>query len=277
MPTLEGKIAIVTGGGQGVGRGIALALSAEGATVAITGRTPAKLDATVAEIGQRGGRAIALPGDVKIEADIARTVDAVVKEFGTIDILVNNAQEVTLGPLLDMQRGDFESGWLSGPLAAFSFMKACHPHLCGGGVIINLVTSAALRPDGNNYGVYSAVKEAMRSLTRTAACEWGPQGVRVVTCCHSRRRRPSKAWSASRPDEAAAFVATVPLQRVGDSEADIGRIAVFLCGPTRATSRARRSWPTAGRPTYADDCEEVVWVRSKSAWCREMSTNAQLR
>ena len=177
MPTLEGKIAIVTGGGQGVGRE-ARALSAEGAVVAITGRTPEKLDATVTGSTSAGGRALAVPGNVKDEADIARTVDTVVEQFGTIDILVNNAQEVTLGPLLDMQRSDFESGWLSGPLAAFSFMKACHPHLCGGGVIVNLVTSAALRPDGNNYGVYSAVKEAMRSLTRTAACEWGPQGVR---------------------------------------------------------------------------------------------------
>jgi NAD(P)-dependent dehydrogenase (short-subunit alcohol dehydrogenase family) len=133
--------------------------------------------------------------------------------------------------LLDMQRSDFESGWLSGPLAAFSFMKACHPHLCGGGVIINLVTSAALRPDGNNYGVYSAVKEAMRSMTRTAACEWGPQGVRVVNLLPLASSSAFEGWSAARPDEAAAFVATVPLQRIGDSEADIGRIAVFLCGP----------------------------------------------
>lgn len=231
MPTLEGKFAIVTGGGQGVGRGIALALSKEGATIAITGRTPEKLHATVAEIEGHGGRALAVPGDVKVEGDIARTVETVVKEFGTIDILVNNAQEVTLGPLLSMERNDFESGWLSGPLAAFSFMKACHPHLCGGGVIINLVTSAALRPDGNNYGVYSAVKEAMRSLTRTAACEWGPEGVRVVNLLPLASSSAFEGWSASRPEEAAAFVATVPLQRVGDSEADIGRIAVFLCGP----------------------------------------------
>jgi NAD(P)-dependent dehydrogenase (short-subunit alcohol dehydrogenase family) len=231
MPTLEGKIAIVTGGGQGVGRGIALALAGEGAVVAITGRTPEKLDATVAEIEGRGGRALAIPGNVKVEADIARTVETVVRELGTIDILVNNAQEVTLGLLLDMNRDDFESGWLSGPLAAFSFMKACHPHLGAGGVIINLVTSAALRPDAAGYGVYSAVKEAMRSLTRTAACEWGPQGIRVVNLLPLASSSAFEGWSQARPDEAAAFVATVPLQRIGDSEADIGRIAVFLCGP----------------------------------------------
>ena len=231
MPTLQGKIALVTGGGQGVGRGIALALASEGAAIAVTGRTPEKIESTVAEIESRGGRAIAVSGDVKDEADIARTVERVVSEFATIDILVNNAQEVPLGPLLSMQRSDFDAGWRSGPLAAFSFMKACHPHLCGGGVIINLVTSAALRFDSDNYGVYAAVKEAMRSLTRTAACEWGPQGIRVVNLMPLAASDGFQGWQAARPEEAAAFVATVPLQRVGDCEHDIGRVAVFLCGP----------------------------------------------
>jgi NAD(P)-dependent dehydrogenase (short-subunit alcohol dehydrogenase family) len=231
MPTLQGKVAIVTGGGQGVGRGIALALASEGATVAVTGRTPEKLAAVVAEVEGRGSRAIAIAGDVKIEADVERTVERVVAEFGTIDILVNNAQEVALGPLLSMQRRDFDAGWQSGPLAAFTFMKACHPYLCGGGVVINLVTSAALRPDSDNYGVYAAVKEAMRSLTRTAACEWGPQGIRVVNLLPLAASDGFQGWQAARPDEAAAFVATVPLQRVGDCERDIGRVAVFLCGP----------------------------------------------
>ena len=231
MPTLQGKIALVTGGGQGVGRGIALALASEGANIAVTGRTPAKLESAVAEIEARGVRAIAVSGDVKDEAAIQRAVETVVAEFGTVDILVNNAQEVPLGPLLSMERDDFDAGWRSGPLAAFSFMKACHPHLCGGGVIINLVTSAAFRFDSNNYGVYASVKEAMRSLTRTAACEWGPQGIRVVNLMPLAASDGFQGWQASRPEEAAAFVATVPLQRVGDCEHDIGRVAVFLCGP----------------------------------------------
>jgi NAD(P)-dependent dehydrogenase (short-subunit alcohol dehydrogenase family) len=231
MSTLQGKIALVTGAGRGVGRGIALALAAEGAHIAITGRTPATLESTVREIEARGVRARSITGDVKDEHDIVRTVEAVVAEFGTIDILVNNAQEVPLGLLLSMERADFEAAWRSGPLAAFSFMKACHPHLRDGGVIINLVTSAALRPDSDTYGVYAAVKEAMRSLTRTAACEWGPQGIRVVNLLPLAASDGFQGWQAARPEEAAAFVATVPLQRVGDCEHDIGRVAVFLCGP----------------------------------------------
>jgi NAD(P)-dependent dehydrogenase (short-subunit alcohol dehydrogenase family) len=231
MSTLQGKVALITGAGQGVGRGIALAFASEGADVAITGRTPSKLDTVAREIEARGARALTIAGDVKLEADIERTVATVVGEFGTVDILVNNAQEVPLGPLLSMERRDFDNGWQSGPLAAFSFMKACHSYLCGGGVIINLVTSAAMRFDPDNYGVYAAVKEAMRSLTRTAACEWGPQGIRVVNLMPLAASDGFQGWQAARPEEAAAFVKTVPLQRVGDCERDIGRVAVFLCGP----------------------------------------------
>lgn len=71
----------------------------------------------------------------------------------------------------------------------------------------------------------------MRTLTRTAACEWGPDGVRVVALVPLAASDGYQAWSAERPDEAAALAATVPFQRVGDCETDIGRVAVFLCGP----------------------------------------------
>jgi meso-butanediol dehydrogenase / (S,S)-butanediol dehydrogenase / diacetyl reductase len=234
MGILDGKVALITGGGQGVGRGIALALASEGASVAITGRTKSTLDSTVKEIEERGVRAIALAGDVKDEADIQASVDTTVRELGTVDILVNNAQQVPLGPLLDMTRDDLDDGWRSGPLAAFSYMKACHPHLVGGGVVINLATSASLRPDTNGYGVYGAVKEAMRTLTRAAACEWGPEGIRVVNLVPLAASSGYQGWQEARPEEAAAFARTVPLQRVGDCETDIGRVAVFLCGPDAA-------------------------------------------
>src|SRR5262245_17473196 len=101
MGILQGKVALVTGGGQGVGRGIALALASEGASIAITGRTKATLDATVKEIEERGVKAIAIPGDVKDERDVDASVELTVRELGSLDILVNNAQQVPLGLLLD--------------------------------------------------------------------------------------------------------------------------------------------------------------------------------
>src|SRR5699024_426146 len=102
MTRLAGKTALVTGAGQGVGRGIALALAAEGANVAITGRTEEKLKVAAAEIEQHGVRALPLPCDGKDPQQLAATVDEVIKTLGAPDILVNNAQQVPLGRLDDV-------------------------------------------------------------------------------------------------------------------------------------------------------------------------------
>ena len=228
MGSLEGKVAIVTGAGQGVGQGIAYAMAAEGARVVVAGRTLAKCDTTVAEIHRRGGDAYAVLCDVTDEDDIRACVESTISQYGGIDILVNNAQEVFITPLLHATREQFQRSWLSGPLAAFSFMQVCHPWLRDGGVVINLATAASLRADPDNYGVYASVKEAMRMLTRTAATEWGPDGIRVMTLIPLATSAGYEQWAIDRPEEAAAFLRTVPLGRVGDCEQDIGRAAVFL-------------------------------------------------
>ncbi len=229
MTMLDGKVALVTGAGQGVGEGIAFALATEGARVAVVGRTVSKLEATVAEIEKRGSEAIAIGCNVKDNADLERCVGETVERFGTIDILVNNAQEVPLGNLADVTDDAFAAGFESGPLATFRLMKLCRPHLEGGGSIVNLASTAGKRWDMSGYGAYAAVKEGIRSITRAAACEWGKDGIRTnVILPHA--SSPALAWwIENNPEEAAEFQETIPMHRIGDCEQDIGRFVAMLC------------------------------------------------
>ncbi|GAA4616988.1 SDR family NAD(P)-dependent oxidoreductase [Saccharopolyspora hordei] len=233
MDELRGTVALVTGAGQGVGQGIALALAGAGASVAVVGRTAAKLDATCALVRERGGRAEPFPFDVTDTAAVPGLVERVVEAMGRLDVLVNNAYTGRFGPLLSMSDEDFQRGFQSGPFAAFAFMKACHPHLkaSGNASIVNLVTSAMVRWDTSTYGAYAAAKQALRSLTRTAASEWGRDGIRVNAIAPHALSPSLAAWTERNPEEAAEFVRSIPLGRIGDCEADIGRAVVALVGP----------------------------------------------
>jgi len=226
---LDNKTALVTGAGQGVGQGIALALAAEGAAVAVTGRTLEKLEATCAIIEQRGGNALPVVCDVKSATSLQQCLEAVLARFGGLNILVNNAQEVPLGTLDQVTDESFTAGWESGPLATFRMMKLCRPHLKGDGCIVNLASAAGKRWDMSGYGAYAATKEAIRSLTRAAACEWGPEGIRSNVILPHAKSPGLNWWMENNPEEAAEFIATIPQRRVGECEEDIGRFVAVLC------------------------------------------------
>lgn len=233
MGNLSGKVALITGAGQGVGQGIALGLAAAGAAVAVTGRTSAKLDQTCALIAERGGKALAIEGNVKDPSSLAAMVARTVEGLGGLDILVNNAQEVPNGRLLEVSDEAFLAGFESGPLASFRLMKLVHPHMVrrGGGVIVNLASSAGIRWDMSGYGAYGAVKQATRALTRAAAAEWGREGIRVLSIAPHAESPGLKWWIARNPDEAEAFFRTIPLGRIGRLEEDIGGAVAALCSP----------------------------------------------
>nr|WP_298670525.1 SDR family oxidoreductase [uncultured Sphingomonas sp.] len=236
MGLMAGKVALVTGGGQGVGQGIALALASEGAAVAVSGRTIEKLEHTCSLIAERGGTAIPLACNVKEAGDLARMVDETVARLGGIDVLVNNAQEVPNGKLMEVSDAAFLAGFESGPLATHRLMKLVHPHLVarGGGVIINLISSVSVRWDMTGYGAYAAVKKAIHALTRAAAAEWGREGIRVLSIAPHAESPGLKWWMKNNPEEAEAFFRTIPLGRVGRLEEDIGRAVVALCSPDMA-------------------------------------------
>ena len=229
MKMLESKIAMVTGAGQGVGQGIAFAIAEQGAKVAVTGRTFSKLEDTCNQIEKRGGEAMPVECNVKSLESLQNRVEQVVAKFGGVNILVNNAQEVPHGPLHSVTDEAFEAGWQSGPLATLRLMKLCYPYLKGDGCIINLASSATKRWDMSNYGAYAAVKDAIRSLSRAAACEWGVDNIRTNVILPLATSPSLKWWTEHNPDEAAAFMAVLPMRRIGDCEDDIGRFVAVLC------------------------------------------------
>lgn len=230
MAVLDHRVAIVTGAGQGVGRGIAIALAREGASVVIAGRTLAKCVTVADEIVAEGHTAIALACDVKSAADVESCVATTVERFGRLDIMVNNAQEVPRGRILDVSDDDYRAGWESGPLAALRFMRACHPHFAGrNGVIINLGSRSGIKPNAAGAGVYAAIKEDTRTLTRAAAVEWAADGIRAYTLLPLSNSPALERLEHDEPGVYERVLSEIPMRRFGDPVQDIGRVAVFLC------------------------------------------------
>ena len=231
MGILDGKIALITGAGQGIGHGVATALAKEGADIAVLGRTESKLVDTCAELTPLGVRAIPVQCDVSELGTLETAVDTVVDRLGGIDILVNNANSSALGPLLEIDLDAVDLAFRTGPMAALRLMRLVHPHMTarGGGSIVNMVTSAAVRWDMTGYGSYAAAKEALRTFSRAAASEWGPDNIRVNAVAPHAMSPGLKWWTENRPEEAAAFIKTIPAGRIGECEEDIGRAVVWLC------------------------------------------------
>jgi NAD(P)-dependent dehydrogenase (short-subunit alcohol dehydrogenase family) len=226
---LDGKVAIVTGAGQGVGEGVALALAGAGAAVAVAGRTLSKVERTAATIAERGGRAVAVECDVIDPDQVTACVDRTVSEFGTVDILVNNAQVPPLGPLVEIPEELFDTGWKTGPLATFRFMRACYPYLKGGGVVVNMGSGSAIRPDLTAFGGYGACKEAIRTMSRAAACEWGRDKIRVNVVLPLAMSPAMAGFLEHNPDARDGVLGSIPLGFIGDCENDVGPAVVWLC------------------------------------------------
>jgi NAD(P)-dependent dehydrogenase (short-subunit alcohol dehydrogenase family) len=222
---LEGKVALVTGAGQGIGRGIALALGGAGARVVVLERNADTGAHTVAEIDRGGGEALVVTGDVRVRTDCEAAVTAAVERFEGVDVLVNNAQQVPMAPLDACTDDDMYAAWESGALAAFRLMQLCHPLMAarGGGAIVNLASGAGTEGQVG-LGAYAVAKEGIRALTKVAMREWGVDGVRVNTVCPWAR---TDYWDTLTEREQQARVRRNPLRRIGEPE-EIGAVVVFL-------------------------------------------------
>ena len=220
---LVGRVAIVTGSGQGVGRGIAVALAKAGAAVVIAERNPETGPAVAASLAGDGYRVTSIVCDVYRHEDLERAVAAAVDEFGSLDIVVNNAQDISgdrKRPLIDVTEADMRRQFDSGVMSTLRMMQISFPHLRErGGRIINMGSAAGVK-GFSEEGPYAASKEAIRALTRVAAREWGQFGITVNTIC------PAAATPATAHVQ--LDLSSRPIQRLGDPETDIGGVAVFI-------------------------------------------------
>jgi 3-oxoacyl-[acyl-carrier protein] reductase len=230
MDRLRKKVAIVTGAGQGIGRGIAHKFAKEGARVVIGEWKAHRGERTRAELEGLGAEAINVPTDISAKRQIHDLIDAAVKAFGTVDILVNCAQTFT--PSIPFQEKTDEM-WhvalVTGPMATFWAMQAVYPVMKagGGGRIINFASGNGVI--GERLTVdYNASKEAIRAITRTAAREWGHDGILVNAIAPGAASPAYLRWAESQPEVAEELNKLRPIPRIGDAEEDIGGVALFL-------------------------------------------------
>jgi len=236
---LEGRVAIVTGSGRGIGRGVAIEFAKEGAKVVVASRSQGSIDETLQGVRDAGGTAVGMVCDVGNHDHIKATVAKAVETFGGLDILVNNAQAFgtleqpdsspNLTPIEDFRDAEWDRTLLTGVTASYRFMKAAFPYLkaSGRGRVINF---------GSNWGqmgnagsvAYNAGKEAIRGLTRTAAREWGQYGITCNVYNPAIETDAMRNHIREHPEESKSALLAVPMRRWGDIYKDGGRVAVFI-------------------------------------------------
>ncbi len=225
---LDGKSALVTGGGRGIGRSIALALAEAGADVAVCARTRNQVEAVAVEIGQRGRKPLALTCDVRKEAEVEATVQRVLKEFGKLDVLVNNAGILFNNWLVDTAEKNWRDVLDTNLTSAFLFCKFAGKHMIPrkSGAVVNVASAAGVAASPRQTA-YHASKAGLILFTRSLALEWNRHNIRVNAICPGFIETDMTKIVHKDPKFREEFVKRIPMRRFGRAD-EIGPLAVYL-------------------------------------------------
>jgi 3-oxoacyl-[acyl-carrier protein] reductase len=228
MSRLTGKVAVVTGASKGIGAGIAKALGAEGASVVVNyASSKAGADAVVAAITKAGGKAVAVGGDVSKAAEAQGIIDAAIKTYGRLDILVNNSGVYEFSPIEAITEEHFHRMFNINVLGVLLTTQAAVKHLGEGASIIN-IGSGVTRITPPNSAVYTGTKGALDAITGVLSRELGARKIRVNSINPGMvETEGTHTGGFIGSDLETALVAQTPLGRIGKPD-DIASIAVFL-------------------------------------------------
>jgi len=237
---LEHKVAIVTGGGTGIGEAIAKVFAREGAKVAITGRRKDELDRVVREIERKGGQALALPGSVTNEQDVQKAVADTLRTFGRLDILVNNAGNIFhAAPLHEVTDQVWDETFDVFMKGTFRYTRAVIPQMLkqGGGSILNISTVGGLKAiPGFEAHAYEAAKAGVNMLTKTVAVHYAKHNIRCNSICPAGVITPPVAEMLKDPQMKAWFEGVHPMGRLGQPEEIAEATVYFVSDESRWTT-----------------------------------------
>jgi len=231
MPALDNKVAIVTGASRGIGKAIAQAFAREGATVTICGRKPESLDEVARESEGLAGPVLPVACHVGRAAEIQNLVETTVRQFGRIDILVNNAAtNIAQEPVLQLDEAKFDKMIEINLKSAFRLMQAVAPGMCvrGGGSIINIASISGIRPQYHGM-LYSMTKAALIMMTKSYAQELGPCGVRVNAIAPGLIGTVLSEYYWKDETKLAEILERQPIRHLGQPE-EVAEMAVLLAG-----------------------------------------------
>jgi 3-oxoacyl-[acyl-carrier protein] reductase len=228
MSKLKGKVAVVTGASKGIGAGIAKALAAEGASVVVNyASSKAGAEAVVAAITKAGGKAVAVGGDVSKVAEAQGIIDAAIKNYGRLDIVVNNSGVYEFGAVEQITEDSFHRLFNINVLGTLLVTQAAVKHLGAGASIINIGSAISrMKPAGT--AVYTATKGAIDTITSVFAKEFGARKIRVNSINPGIvETEGTHAQGIIGSDFEKGLVPQTPLGRIGQAS-DIAKVAVFL-------------------------------------------------